>query len=129
MDGPDRGGGAVKVDEALRFARAAAARKRAAGAVPELGPGGLELGAGGRPDLAQLREWALVDVDPALLYSTRRGGAPVTWLKRGLLRLLRQYTVELEAQQTRFNVAVVAYLESLEQHEAAEGSQSPEKSD
>jgi hypothetical protein len=31
-----------------------------------------------------------------------------------LLRLLRQYTTELEAQQTRFNVAVVAYLESLE---------------
>ena len=37
----------------------------------------------------------------------------VTWFKRMLLRLLRQYTTELEAQQTRFNVGVVAYLESL----------------
>jgi len=28
----------------------------------------------------------------------------ITWLKRMLLRLMRQYTTELEAQQTRFNV-------------------------
>jgi hypothetical protein len=66
------------------------------------------------PDLARLREWAIVEVDPDLLYSTRKGGAVITWLKRMLLRLLRQYTTELEAQQTRFNVGVVAYLESLE---------------
>jgi hypothetical protein len=38
----------------------------------------------------------------------------ITWFTRMLLRLLRQYTTELEAQQTRFNVGVVAYLESLE---------------
>ncbi|MFL5894695.1 MAG: hypothetical protein ACJ76Z_06225 [Thermoleophilaceae bacterium] len=69
------------------------------------------------PDLAKLREWAIIEVDAELVYSTRRGGAPVTWLKRLLLRLLRQYTVELEAQQTRFNVAVVAYLESLEKRD------------
>jgi len=35
-----------------------------------------------------------------------------------LLRLMRQYTTELEAQQTRFNVGVVAYLESLEKHDS-----------
>ena len=66
------------------------------------------------PDLAQLRQWAIVEVDPDLLYSTRKGGAVITWFKRMLMRLLRQYTNELEAQQTRFNVGVVAYLESLE---------------
>jgi len=107
----------VKPEEALDAARTAAARKRAAGQYPELGAGSSELGRGSRPDLAKLREWALIEVDPDLVYSTRRGGAPVTWFKRMLLRLLRQYTTELEAQQTRFNVGVVAYLESLEKQE------------
>ena len=93
-------------------ARSAAARKRASGQYPGLGVGSWELGRG--PDLEKLREWALIEVDPELLQSTRRAGKPVTWFKRLLLRFLRQYTTELEAQQTRFNVAVVAYLESLE---------------
>jgi hypothetical protein len=35
-------------------------------------------------------------------------------MKRFLLRLLRQYTNELEAQQTRFNVGVLARLEEIE---------------
>jgi hypothetical protein len=51
------------------------------------------------------------------VYSTRKGGAPITWFKKLLLRLLRQYTSELEAQQTRFNVGVVAYLESREKRD------------
>lgn len=93
-------------------ARSAAARKRADGQYPGLEVGSRELGRG--PDLARLREWAIIEVDPELLRSTRRGGAPVTWFKRLLMRMMRQYTTELEAQQTRFNVAVVAYLESLE---------------
>jgi hypothetical protein len=101
----------VKPEEAMEVAKAEAARKRAAGQYLGLGVGSRELG---RPDLAQIREWALIEVDPDLLRSTRRGGAPLTWFKRFLLRFLRQYTTELEAQQTRFNVAVVAYLESLE---------------
>jgi hypothetical protein len=105
----------VKPDEAVDRARAEAARKRADGRYPEAGAGSSEPGRG--PDLARLREWAIVEVDPELVYSTRRAGVPVTWLKRLLLRLLRQYTTELEARQTRFNVAVVAYLESLEKPE------------
>ena len=110
--GSDAGAG-VTPEGAPAAARASAARKRAAGAYPadtiaESGkpPAG--------PDLARLREWAIIEVDPDLLYSTRKGGAPITWFKRMLLRLLRQYTTEIEAQQTRFNVGVVAYLESLE---------------
>ena len=103
----------MKPEDAVDAARAAAARKQREGAYPagtDAGPGRPPAG----PDLAQLRQWAIVEVDPELLYSTRKGGAVITWFKRMLLRLLRQYTTELEAQQTRFNVGVVAYLESLE---------------
>jgi hypothetical protein len=106
----------VKPENAADAARAAAERKRREGVYPldtvvhsRKPPAG--------PDLARLREWAIVEVDPELLYSTRRGGAVITRLKRMLLRLLRQYTTELEAQQTRFNVGVVAYLESLEKQD------------
>jgi hypothetical protein len=105
----------VRPDAAVERARAEAARKRAEGVYPPLAP---DAGApSADPDLARLREWAIVEVDGALVYSTRRGGAPITWAKKLLLRLLRQYTAELEAQQTRFNVGVVAYLESLEKRE------------
>jgi hypothetical protein len=99
-------------ESALDAARVAAERKRAEGAYPADTVASDAPAAG--PDLARLREWAIVEVDADLLYSTRKGGAPITWFKRMLLRLLRQYTTELEAQQTRFNVGVVAYLESLE---------------
>lgn len=61
-----------------------------------------------------LQEWAVISVDPALVYSTRRFGAPFTLLKRGLMRLMRQYTAEIEAQQTRFNLGVVGRLRELE---------------
>ena len=106
----------MKPENASDAARAAAERKRREGVYPPdtvarsgKPPAG--------PDLARLREWAIVEVDPDLLYSTRRGGGAITWFKRMLLRLLRQYTTELEAQQTRFNVGVVAYLESLEKRD------------
>jgi hypothetical protein len=61
-----------------------------------------------------LQEWAVISVDPETLYSTRRFGAPLTFFKRGLLRLLRQYTAELEAQQTRFNLGLLGRLRELE---------------
>ena len=58
----------------------------------------------------------MIEIDAAeVVYSTRRGGAPVTSLKRLLLRLLRQYLVELEARQTRFNIALLARLRALEE--------------
>jgi hypothetical protein len=106
----------VSPEDAVAAARAAAERKRADGVYPAdtvAAPGKPAAG----PDLARLREWAIVEVDSDLLYSTRRGGAPITIFKRMLLRLLRQYTTELEAQQTRFNVGVVAYLESLDKQD------------
>ena len=69
------------------------------------------------PTVERLSELAVIEVDHAALYSTRRGGAPVTAFKRLLLRLMRQYFVELEARQTRFNLAVVAKLREQEKGE------------
>jgi hypothetical protein len=106
----------LRPENAADAARAEAERKRREGLYPADTVAHERKPAVG-PDLARLREWAIVEVDPELLYSTRKGGAPITWLKRMLLRLLRQYTTELEAQQTRFNVGVVAYLESREKQE------------
>ena len=88
------------------------ARRRAA-EYPPSPPGALE-GSIGEPGLDDLERWARIHVDPAGAYSTRRLGMPVTAVKRLLLRLLRQHTLELEAQQTRFNVGVLARLEELE---------------
>jgi hypothetical protein len=106
----------MRPEDALARARAEAERKRAAGGYREDSDAvrELEQAITGPVTPQQLREWALIDVDTSLLRSTRRGGAPVTGLKRLLLRLLRQYTNELEAQQTRFNVGVLARLEELE---------------
>jgi hypothetical protein len=106
----------VRPENAADAARAAAERKRREGLYPADTVAHLGKPPSG-PDLARLREWAIIEVDSGLLYSTRKGGAPITWLKRMLLRLLRQYTTEIEAQQTRFNVGVVAYLESLEKQD------------
>ena len=102
-------------EEALARAREAAERKRAEGAYPPLASGALEDSiTADVPDLDLVAEWAVIAVDPDLVYSTRRLGAPVTGLKRVLMRLFRQYHVELEAQQTRFNIALVAHLRDLE---------------
>ncbi|MBA2504670.1 MAG: hypothetical protein H0V29_01845 [Thermoleophilaceae bacterium] len=106
----------MKPEDALEEARRRVAERRAAGGYPasetQAGPAPE---AGERPTMEQLREWALIEVDHDLVYSTRPGGAPITGMKRLILRLLRQYTTELEAQQTRFNVAVLSYLEKLEE--------------
>lgn len=109
----------TRPEEALEAARAAAERKRRAGSYGEgehgLGDSIERSIAPERPGTDQLKEWSLIEVDPSLIYSTRRLGAPMTGLKRLLLRLLHQYTNELEAQQTRFNVALLAHLRELEQ--------------
>jgi len=103
----------VRPEDAAEDARAQAARKRDEGRYPPVGPGALE-GSIGEPDLDDLERWARIHVDPAGAYSTRRLGAPVTGVKRLMLRLLRQQQLELGAQQTRFNVAVVEHLRRLE---------------
>lgn len=80
------------------------------------GPVAQALEEGVRPiDRELLRELATVEVDPSVLYSTQRFAVPVTAAKRLVFRLMRQYTAELEARQTRFNVAVLAQLRELEE--------------
>jgi hypothetical protein len=105
----------TKPEDALERARAAAAERRPDyDADPASGPTALP-GASEAVSDQQLREWAVIEVDPSDVYSTRRLGGPITLLKRALLRLLRQYTLDLEARQTRFNLAVLARLRELEQ--------------
>ena len=56
----------------------------------------------------------MIEPDSAKAYSTRRLGAPITWLKRGLLRLLRQYHDDLAGLQSRFNAQIAAHVMSLD---------------
>jgi hypothetical protein len=109
----------VKPEEAVEAARAEVERRRAAGDYAESADAPLAVEATERVDLERLLAWALIEPDPDLVYSTRRLGAPITWVKRGLLRALRQYLGQIVAQQTRFNVQVVAYLTQLEERVAA----------
>ena len=100
-------------EHALEHARAAAATMRAQGAYAVERPT--------RQDddpaadaLENLFEWAMIDPDLREVRSTRKLGAPVTLLKRGLVRLLQQYHAELISQQTRFNVHVLGHVRRLE---------------
>jgi hypothetical protein len=63
----------------------------------------------------RLMEWAILAPEEAKVYSTRRYGRPVTLVKRGLVRLLRQYLNEVNAQQSRFNALVAAHVMRLEE--------------
>ena len=103
----------MKPEDALAAARAEVEAFKAAGRYAEPdGPLGVEPTE--RVTRERLLEWALIDPDPDLVYSTRKLGAPITFVKRGLLRALRQYHGQALAQQTRFNLGVVAYLTALE---------------
>lgn len=63
----------------------------------------------------QLMQWAILAPDEARVYSTRRMGKPITFVKRALVRMLRQYLNEVNAQQSRFNALVAAHVMRLEQ--------------
>jgi hypothetical protein len=63
----------------------------------------------------RLMQWAILAPEEARVYSTRRLGKPITLLKRALVRLLRQYLNEVNAQQSRFNALVAAHVMRLEQ--------------
>lgn len=105
----------TRPEEALERAREAAERGRAEGLYEEPGPGALEATfVADAPELETLAEWAKIEVEPDVLYSTRRMGGPVTAFKRLLLRLLRQYHVEVESQLTRYNIGVLTRLRLIE---------------
>ena len=60
-----------------------------------------------------LLEWAVIEPDVDLVYSTRRYGGPITAVKRALIRALRQYHGQAFAQQTRFNIQLALYVGQL----------------
>ena len=99
----------MKPEEALERARTAAAARGVTDAeVPFPAPTE-------RVTRERLLEFSLIEPDVSLVYSTRRLGAPITWIKRSLIWVLRQYMGQVLAQQTRFNIHVVAYLTQLEE--------------
>jgi hypothetical protein len=97
---------------AIESARAAAASMRESGAYGD-DLSGFRIEPADAVTTDKLLEWALIEPDPANVYSTRRLGAPITWVKRLLLRLLHQYFTELAAQQTRFNIQMTVYAGEL----------------
>ena len=98
-------------EAALQQARDAAAAMRAAGSYGEH-PAALDA-APAQITRDKLLRWAMIEPDLSFVRSTRRLGAPITGVKRLLLRLLLQYHTELVAQQTRFNVGVFSELERI----------------
>ncbi len=103
-------------EQALEQARAAAASMRHAGAYDE--DTHRAQPPGGPSSWAKLSQWAAIEPDISRVRSIRRMGAPVTSLKRLLVRLLSQYHADLISQQSRFNVRVVEELERLERRVA-----------
>ena len=101
-------------EQALATARESAAAMRAGGAYAEAKPIRLGPSATADPEL-KLYQWALIEPDLSEVRSTRRFGAPITALKRLLMRLLIQYHMQLTGHQSRFNVAMVGYVRRLEQ--------------
>jgi hypothetical protein len=104
----------VRPEEALSAARAAAASARARGAYGD-DPAGFEVAPTDRVSTERLLEWAVIEPDVEVVRSTRKFGGPITWVKRALVRALRQYLAEQNAQQTRFNLHVVIRLAELEE--------------
>ncbi len=106
-------------EEAIERARDRARRRRAQAGEPSDEPGGLEASiTAERPSLELLSVWSVIEIDNSDVYSTRRGGAPITALKQVLLRLLGQYHGQLEARQTRFNIALLSHFRDLEERVA-----------
>lgn len=107
----------MRPEEALDAARRAASEQRAAGAYGEA----VESRPGPPPPetwQARLPAWAMIDPDLSEVRSTRRFGAPMTTVKRWLLRLLSQYHVALIAEITRFNVTLLEEVRGLERRVA-----------
>ncbi len=97
-------------EEALARARAAAA------AAGDRGPEEAEpLEDPRHVSLQRLTEWAVIEPEETEVYSTRRWGAPITAVKRLLVRLMRQYMFSVSGQQTRFNVYALGELMALQE--------------
>ena len=98
----------MKPEEALPAARAAAAAR------DDALPPAMSIEPTERVSIEQLMEWANIEPDADLMRSTRRLGAPITWAKRQLVHILRQYLRELQSQQTRFNLNLLIRVAEIE---------------
>jgi hypothetical protein len=98
----------MKPEEALPAARAAATER------DDTLPPGMSIEPTERVSIEQLMEWANIEPDADLMRSTRRLGAPITWAKRQLVHILRQYLRELQSQQTRFNLNLLIRVAEIE---------------
>jgi hypothetical protein len=105
----------IDPEAALAAARRAAASRRAQGAYLGAAP---SEALPPEPTPAQLQAWALIDPDVSRHRSRRPLAPAIEAVKRLLLRLLGPYHHELVGEQTRFNVALLAYIRRLEERVA-----------
>jgi hypothetical protein len=103
----------TRPEQALAAAREAAAAGRGRGAYAD-DLRGLVVEPTDATTVEKLLEWALIEPDVDLVYSTRRWGRPITAVKRALVWSLRQYNGQVHGQQTRFNHHIVLYARRLE---------------
>jgi hypothetical protein len=103
----------VTPEEALAAARTAAAEARARGEyTTDLS--GFAIAPTDRVSVEQLMEWAVIEPDESKMRSTRRLGAPITFVKRLMLRGLQQHFNELTMLQARFNLHLLVRMTELE---------------
>ena len=103
----------MEPERAIELARERAAAARARGAYAD-DLSGFAIAPTDRISTETLMEWAVIEPDERLMRSTRRLGAPITWVKRLLLRGLQQHFNELTSQQSRFNLHVLVHVAELE---------------
>ena len=108
----------MRPEEALRAARERARRARSEGLYPEAVAPAAIGATSERVSSDQLMEWAVIEPSMSEVISTRRLGAPITWVKGRLVHALRQYLAQLESQQTRFNVHLLARVVEQEERMA-----------
>jgi hypothetical protein len=103
----------MQPEDALPAAREAAAAAKARGEYTQ-DLSGFAIAPTDRVSIEQLMEWAVVEPDESQMRSTRRLGAPITFLKRLLLRALQQHFNELTMLQARFNLHLLVRQTELE---------------
>ena len=99
-------------EAAVAAARLRAAEARARGLYGDALEG-FEVAPTDQVSTERLLEWAVIEPDLDVVRSTRRFGGPITWVKRALVRALRQYLGQMIAQQTRFNLQLTVYVARL----------------
>lgn len=103
----------MRPEDAPPAAREAAASAKARGEY-DLDLSGFAIAPTDRVSVEQLMEWAVIEPDESHMRSTRRFGAPITWLKKLLLRGLQQHFNQLTMLQARYNLHLLVRLTELE---------------